>query len=999
MATESTEALLKAVRDAADERVWSAAVKLAREGAVVGDADEGDEIRLKVKTRGRAVPHEVYLWPADRDWGCDCGLPGDVCVHVAAAVIAMHQVPAGAVPSTNATPTGNAGPRPLPQAKKQFQVKLMYGFTAQGNVLNVHRSLKRADGSIEPLRGTLAENDVIATRADAQVEALLTRQTPEAPLNPETLRRLLVLLDGTHADATLDDQPIQLSGENLPFRVRLSDEGEGFKIALVRPAGIEALFRGAALLGGQLRPTSHGDLTPEQKKLLARGTTFEVHEVGRLVADVLPRLRERIEVQIDTKRLPGTEELKPRVLLVLAEREAGLEVRADLVYGDPPVAKVENGMLKATGAVVPARDLAAERTVVMRFEQQVGLPVGYRHVLPPEKAAAFLRDRLPKHDGPVHGEVSEKRFKVVEAGIVPQIEVRAASDGSSRGSWELDVKFAGPIGTAEPRAVLSAWASGRTLVPLLEGGYAPLPTAWLEVHGGLLRELLEARDAKGRVDRHATAALVELLEDTDCEVPPDLRRLRSFLEGGGDVPEVPIPPGFVGELRPYQEGGFRWLRFLRDVDLNGVLADDMGLGKTIQAIAAMLDAGGQHLVVAPTSVLKNWEREIARFGPGLRVNVYHGPGRKLDASEVTLTSYALLRMDLTELSTRVWTYAILDEAQSIKNPDSQTARSARQLKAHHRLCLTGTPVENRLEELWSLFRYLMPGFLGSIEAFRDRFSRPIEAGDPKARDALRKRVRPYILRRLKQQVATELPPLTDVVVRCEMGSEQRRVYEAVRMSAREDVQRAIAERGVQGATMQVLEALLRMRQACCDPELLPGEVGVGAGSCKLERLEELLVEMVCDEHKALIFSQWTSLLDLVERRLIALGIPWVRLDGSTRDRQAVIDTFQSPAGPPVFLLSLKAGGTGLNLTAADYVVHLDPWWNPAVQQQATDRAHRIGQDKPVVSCRLIAEDTVEERILELQDAKRALADAALGTEGGFLRTLSSEELRSLFEAA
>jgi SNF2 family DNA or RNA helicase len=232
-----------------------------------------------------------------------------------------------------------------------------------------------------------------------------------------------------------------------------------------------------------------------------------------------------------------------------------------------------------------------------------------------------------------------------------------------------------------------------------------------------------------------------------------------------------------------------------------------------------------------------------------------------------------------------------------------------------------------------------------------------------------------------------------------MSPEQRKVYEAVRLAAREDVWRAISERGVQASTFHILEALLRMRQACCDPSLLPGDAGAGAGACKLDRLDELLVEILCEDHKALIFSQWTSLLDRVEERLKQLGVEWVRLDGTTRDRQSVIDAFQSKDGPPVFLLSLKAGGTGLNLTEADYVVHLDPWWNPAVQQQATDRAHRIGQDKPVVSCRFIAENSVEERILELQDAKRALADAALGNEGGFLKALTAEELRSLFEAA
>nr|MBA2321826.1 DEAD/DEAH box helicase [Deltaproteobacteria bacterium] len=337
--------------------------------------------------------------------------------------------------------------------------------------------------------------------------------------------------------------------------------------------------------------------------------------------------------------------------------------------------------------------------------------------------------------------------------------------------------------------------------------------------------------------------------------------------------------------------------------------------------------------------------------------------------------------------------------QAIKNPGTRQTRTVKTLDARARIALTGTPVENRLEELWSLFRFCLPGLLGSEEAFRERFVRPIENGDDKARRALRSRVRPYVLRRLKQQVEKDLPLLTEMVVRCEMAPEQRRIYDTVRLTARRDVLAAISERGVRGATFQVLEALLRMRQACCDPALLPGEIGDGAASAKLDRMEELLVELVCDDHKALVFSQWTSLLDLVEPRLQKLGIQYVRLDGSTRDRGAVIAAFQSPTGPPVFLLSLKAGGTGLNLTAADYVLLLDPWWNPAVERQATDRAHRIGQTRPVVSLRLIAEHTVEERILELQAAKRELADAALGEEGGFVKALTGDELRSLFESA
>ncbi|MEO0605387.1 MAG: SNF2-related protein, partial [Myxococcota bacterium] len=574
--------------------------------------------------------------------------------------------------------------------------------------------------------------------------------------------------------------------------------------------------------------------------------------------------------------------LVPRVMVELQEQPSGLRVSATIVYGDPPVAKVGAGnqLVILSKSVVPARDPAAERAVARAFQEQAGFTINFPRVLAPDEAAAFLEERMGKLSGPVKGKVDPDRFKVHrDAKLVPQIQV-AERDGQ----WSLDVQFGGERIEADPLAVLEAWRANRSLVPLLDGGWAPLPRNWLAEHGALLQELLESQGRDGRVGRNSTAALVELLEDTEADVPPNLQRLRSFLEGDDGLPEVEIPTLLRADLRDYQKAGLQWMRFLRDMELNGVLADDMGLGKTVQAIAAMLDAGGRHLVVAPTSVIRNWELEAKKFAPHLKLNVFHGPQRELDPqADVTITSYALVRIDLERLRGEDWTYVVLDEAQAIKNPQSQTARAAFQLPSAHRLALTGTPVENRLEELWSLFRFLMPGLLGSESAFKDRFARPIENGDRRAETQLRGRVRPYVLRRLKQQVATELPPLTEIVERCTLGDAQRRTYEGVRLTARRDVQAALAK-GT-GSTMQVLEALLRMRQACCDPALLPGDAGVDVPSAKLDRMEEILVDVVGEDHKALVFSQWTSLLDRVEERLEALGIPWVRLDGATRDRQ------------------------------------------------------------------------------------------------------------------
>ncbi|MFT4625961.1 MAG: superfamily II DNA or RNA helicase [Myxococcota bacterium] len=989
---QDLDELFDGLREDGGERMWGAGVKLARAGAVEGVSDDGDEIKLWVKAPDRAVRHEVFLWPVDADYGCDCGRDG-ACVHACAAAIAMRQ----------GLKIGGAA---LPEPSATYKVRLRYAFKAAGTSLSLVRHAVWPDGRIEPVKASLTASGLTASRGDLQVESLLVRmQYAGGRLTPDLLRRLLIFLEAD-APATLDGDPIRTSPEYLPFRVVVGDDGEGFKLGLFRPLGVDRLFRGAALIEGVLRPTSHGSLTADQRSMLVKGVAFRADEVGRLVSEMLPALRERIPVDIQTSRLPREDALVPRVRMSIAEAGEGLRVSSALVYGDPPVARVTTGgALQALSTdVVPARDRDRERVVTRQWRDRFGRPVGFDFTLPPDEAAEFLRERLPLHDGPVVGKVDPARFRVTDRMVTPTIDVARTTRPTGRdgeeNAWQLSVQFDDGDGRgADPLTVLAAWRSGRSVVRLMDGGYAPLPTHWLREHGALLRELLEARDGSDRVDRHATAALVELLEDTSADVPVDLRRLRGFLEGGDGLPDVPPPDTLVADLRPYQLAGFQWLRFLREMDLNGVLADDMGLGKTVQAIAAMCDIPGPHLVVAPTSVLRNWEKELNRFAPSKTVSVFHGRDRALDDSDVTLTSYALLRLDLDMLRERNWSYVVLDEAQAIKNPGSQTARAACALPGAYRLALTGTPVENRLEELWSLFKFLMPGLLGGRSAFKDRFVKPIEVGDARARKQLRNRVRPYVLRRLKKQVASELPPLTEVVVRCTMGADQRKVYDTVRMAVRQDVQAAIQTRGERGATMQVLEALLRMRQACCDPDLLPGDVGLGVSSAKLDRMEELLVEIVTDDHKALVFSQWTSLLDRAGKRLDELGIPFVRLDGSTRDRQAVIDTFQSDEGPPVFLLSLKAGGTGLNLTAADYVLHLDPWWNPAVERQATDRAHRIGQDRPVVSCRLIAEDTVEERILELQDAKRDLADAALGTEGGFVKALSSRELRGLFDAA
>ena len=437
-----------------------------------------------------------------------------------------------------------------------------------------------------------------------------------------------------------------------------------------------------------------------------------------------------------------------------------------------------------------------------------------------------------------------------------------------------------------------------------------------------------------------------------------------------------------------------WLRFLGGLGLGALLADDMGLGKTLQALCVFPERTqakrsegtpgvGRTLVVCPTSVLSSWSSQIAQFRPGLKTSLYHGAGRRLDDdADVTLTTYAILRLDRELLAARDWTTVVLDEAQTIKNPDSQVAQAAHELRAGVRLALSGTPIENRLDDLWSQFRFLNPGLLGSRRDFNESFARsPAE---------LRARLKPFILRRLKKDVAPELPPRTEIVLHCELSATERELYDALLSTTRAEV---VAELGQGGSVIRALEALLRLRQACCHNNLVPGQAPT-ASSSKVDLLLETLRESIDYGHRALVFSQWTSFLDLIEPRLAEAGLAWERLDGTTKDRAGVVERFQRPDGPPVMLLSLKAGGVGLTLTAADHIFLMDPWWNPAVEDQAADRAHRIGQVNPVLIQRLIAKDTVEDRILVLQKKKLEIAGAVLHDAEGALK-LTREDLLDL----
>lgn len=505
------------------------------------------------------------------------------------------------------------------------------------------------------------------------------------------------------------------------------------------------------------------------------------------------------------------------------------------------------------------------------------------------------------------------------------------------------------------------------------------------------------------------AGLIAELTDqgVSLDMSPKFGQFWDRISTFGTLEDVPMPEKATAELRPYQKQGFHWLWFLYSYGLNGILADDMGLGKTIQALILLQkckDQDGQKpsLIVCPTSVVFNWVNEARRFTPDLKVIDLTGPSRygqykKIKEADIVITSYALLRRDITALKGYAFRYAVLDESQNIKNYESQTAQASKDLQCNHRLALSGTPIENRISELWSVFDFLMPGFLYDLDEFKYKYIVPIEEkGNRDAERRLKKQVFPFILRRLKRDVAGDLPPKVENVQYCELTDKQQELYMDILEKTRDQVFAQVAEKGIGGAQMSIFSALLRLRQICCHPALLGDDLSQGVSeSGKFEALQDMLEEIISEGHRVLLFSQFVEMLKIMRAWLERKGIKYEYLTGETKDRETIVTRFNRDDSIPIFLISLKAGGTGLNLTGADYVIHYDPWWNPAAEDQATDRAHRIGQKKSVFVYRLIAKGTVEEKIMKLKERKRDLVDSIISADRSVGKMLTFEDLKDI----
>ncbi|CAH2601140.1 DEAD/DEAH box helicase [Rhodovastum atsumiense] len=643
-----------------------------------------------------------------------------------------------------------------------------------------------------------------------------------------------------------------------------------------------------------------------------------------------------------------------------------------------------------------------------------------------ERWQAFVTERVPALQALGWRSLIDRDFGPRVVGSVGICDMRVADAAQGGFSLDLGIEIEGvrhkllPIlmrlherGGMEAAQIVD----GEVVTSLDDGRILKLPAERIGRLLAVIGDLIEAARRTGddalvldAAEAPAVLDLEELLTARWQDAAAIAARVAHF-RGVAEIPEVAVPAGFTAVLRPYQQQGVNWLQHLRACDLSGFLADDMGLGKTAQTIAHIVveEAAGRldrpTLIVVPTSLVSNWTAELAKFAPHLRVAVLHGLDRHerrdhLDGIHVVVTTYTVLARDIDAMQHLSWHLVVLDEAQAIKNPAAKATHAVCRLDTRHRLCLSGTPIENNLGELWSQFAFLMPGLLGERKTFSKRFRTPIEKkGDVVRRRQLARRIRPFILRRTKAEVAAELPPKHTILRRITLAPDQRELYETIRATLHEKVHHDIATRSLAQSRIVVLDALLKLRQVCCDPRLvkLPS-AQFGATSSKLDDLLEMVTEMVSEGRRILLFSQFTSMLDLIRPRLAAAGIAFVELRGDTDDRATPVRRFEA-GEVPVFLISLKAGGRGLNLTSADTVIHYDPWWNPAVEDQASDRAHRIGQTKSVFVYKLIAADTVEERILDLQERKAALAGIAFDTEVAALPGLEFEDIDFLFGPA
>ncbi len=761
------------------------------------------------------------------------------------------------------------------------------------------------------------------------------------------------------------------------------------------------------------------------RRLLRAPTIAEpANELINLITNLLPRLSLELGATLpDLSQVADVVDLPPQFRLRAGGALVKAEVALRAAYGDLEVEVRADGISPPVIIKPPSegqRRATCIRTDIVAQQEAVQLLLdlglnpgdgGESFVAEGDAALRFWSDGIGSLPESWDLYVPEEFVGVQVRSKPVQMQARVSSGVdwlNVQITWESDGV------TIDRKEIEQCLREGKKYVRLSDDSYAPLDADRVEAMVAREVELLASVGKNGKLPLSQAGRVQELLSQLpDAKISPTTKQLFKKLSSIEEIKPVKKPKALRATLRPYQEQGLSWLKFVHDMGTGGILADDMGLGKTIQTIALLLlikqesakeEKSVRALIVAPTSVVSNWVREIERFAPKtLTTALWHGAGRKeqqkdLTQANVIITSYALLRRDIDLLAKLKLDYVILDEAQAIKNPQSATAQAAKELQPNRRLALTGTPIENRLTEIWSIFDFVSPGILPPLAKFEERFSRPIDQGDSKAAARLKAIIHPFILRRTKMEVAKDLPPKIESDKVIDLGPDQRAIYTQVLREVRAQVMGELDRVGLAKSQLHILAGLTKLRQAACDPRLLglPREFS-HEDSAKVMAFRELIEEAEAGGHRVLVFSQFVSMLKILRAALDEDRVRYEYLDGSTQDRMERIDRFQQDPTIPVFLISLKAGGSGLNLTAADTVIHFDPWWNPAVEDQASDRAHRIGQKKVVTVYRLVAAGTIEEKILELKEKKRELVSAVLTEDSGGAKKLSRSDLDELFK--
>jgi non-specific serine/threonine protein kinase len=746
----------------------------------------------------------------------------------------------------------------------------------------------------------------------------------------------------------------------------------------------------------------------------AGGKGIIIHEWNNVLQQVLPLAKE-YKVNFDKSLLQEVKEGKPDVNLFLSEKGDYLVFQPVFSYkGFETRAKDRDEIVVPTAdkVTIVRRNRPAEQEFISKMqnlhsnfvyqEETQSLALKGTDVLKNNWFFLFV-DAMKETKVTVFGFEALKNFRFNTARPSTKIFINNNTDWFDA---RVDIVFGDQqVSVAEVKRAL---ANKQQFVQLGDGTLGILPEEWLKKYSLLFR-IGEGKTNQLKLSRYHMSVIDELYENRDeNELVMQLNEKYEKLKEAYTIKEIEPPTGLRSILRPYQVSGYQWLNYLSEVNWGGILADDMGLGKTVQALSFMQyyrkeNGKMQAMVVCPTTLIYNWENEIKKFTPSLTYHIHHGGARARDKEsfsnyDVIITTYGTLRSDIKLLMSVELDYLVLDESQAIKNPSSKVTRAAGLLKAKHRICMSGTPLQNNTFDIFAQMNFLNPGMLGSMEFFRQEFAIPIDKfGEQDRKEHLKKILYPFILRRTKEQVAKDLPEKTETILYCEMEKEQRSIYDAYRNDFRNQILGAIETQGIQKSQLTILQGLMKLRQICDSPAILNETEKFENHSIKLDELARELSEDM-GEHKALIFSQFLGMLALIKEKLTELGIKFEYFDGSTSaaDREKAIQSFQRDDTVRVFLISLKAGGVGLNLTAADYVYIVDPWWNPAVEQQAIDRTHRIGQDKNIFAYRMICKDTIEDKIIQLQEKKRALARDLITDDTSFVKSLTREDVEYLF---